>query len=336
MAAPWVVGRTRVLAVLTVSTAVGGLVFGGLSVANAVDAPPPPGAARTVFGVSEIQAAPPAVGEIDAFVLEQARAGRPIDAGAVCTATVQDLTLVYEQNQTISSIAVDRVTDPADPENGGEAFATTVTENEVPDQPAEEDVAASTLSTGAGLAAAVNGAKQQDGACHTLKGKRGNLTACWARYKVDDDNKKNDYFFYDRWATANGKSATGPDNIAVKIDLRSQAKKNITGMVDYAPRTAITNCTQAGDVSLGYQGLSVSMPLSECEEVTPYPDAGANKMRNVYDQGAVFSGRTHGLEMGVVYSTKSGKTSNADHYSYARFCKATYLSCSSLDENPNG
>jgi hypothetical protein len=329
------------------------MVMGLSGVAHAVDTTP----TLTTKDISStaIQAAPAsptAIVDTDAFVLEQAQAGRSVDASAVTTASISGLTLVYEAGQTVSNVTVDTVTDPGDSETSGEAYGVTASDPEdivdlptVPTPPCKDpatcptppfDPAAPAFTNGVGLAASVNGATQQAGKCNTLKGSRGNLTSCWARYKVSDSNKKADYYFYDRWATANGKALTGPDNIAVKIDLRSQAYANITGIADYAPRTAIKTCTQAGSVGLSYGALSVDMPLSECEEVTPYPDTTLKKMRTVYDQGAIFSGRTHGLEMGVVYITAAGKVSSANHYSYARFCRVTYASCGKLDETPRG
>jgi hypothetical protein len=273
------------------------------------------------------------------FVSDQARAARVVDIAATTAAVTDGLTVVWENGISVDQVSLDTTTSD-EGKTGGEGLGVQTT-------PASAGAATRGVTTGAGLESpiSITGGAFQGGGCTTTTSGTGNkLTACWQIYKATNEgNTTFDYYYYDRWATANGVVTPwyDPNNWdATYIDIRSRPWKSvasrIAGLVDYQPRNAITNCVGSGGLGLSYAGLSASIPIQECDDTFPYPDATSKTMRVVYDQGAIFSGTIHGADFAMMVSSWQGQTAVLADYNYAKFCHGTYLSCDGVARNDSG
>lgn len=265
----------------------------------------------------------------DQFVDDQAAAGRLIDLEEVNTSVLPDVTLVWEDSQNVEKAVVDNVVNPDDSDEGSTAVGIETTDN-------DSDAVVVNEASGTGLEASFNGASYVTGGCSTATVGRGKMTYCSNKYKVKENGSDYNFYFYDRWITANGSVVNnGPDNNPTKIDVRTrpaQGGGNIQKIVSYTPKNAVKSCNDVGTLGVSGTGFSASIPFSECDELAPYPDASTsvNLMRVVYDQGSIFGGRTHAAEMGVVYRTAGNKDANTANYNYTKFCAGTYLSCDTV------
>lgn len=105
---------------------------------------------------------------------------------------------------------------------------------------------------------------------------------------------------------------------------------------NYWPRAGQKLCTSSGEVGFEWQGFSASIPIQDCKEVTPSPDATARSMGVIYDQGAIFDGRAHGTEFGMVYATSKGTNPSMADYNYSKYCRGTYANCDGVLRKDSG
>ncbi len=256
------------------------------------------------------------------YVAEQARLGRLVDLTTTKSAVVDDATVVWDaaialDDVTIETAAVDAPTD------AGVDQAVRVTSHQAPEA---RGSAVADLGTGAGLGApsSYSGGTYLGGNCVSTTTTGGTATNCWQKYKIAQSTSTRDQFYYGRWATA---TATGGYTPTL-IDLRSRpwaGSTAVASLADYWPRAGQKLCTSSGSIGFSSSGFSVTVPIQDCTEVSPAPNGTEMGVR--YDQGAIFSGTSHGTEFGMVVNAFKGRVPSMADYTYVKFCYHTYASC---------
>jgi hypothetical protein len=325
--------------------------IGALTAAPATAAPDGPDAVATrttVVSGHAVRAAEPRQrtnAEVaqarDKHLLGQARAGRSVDASATHTAVVDGLEVVWEDGSTIQQISITDVRSTANTDDFAQSVKASVSHDDVA-TPAQR------VATGAGLSGSfgVSGASLISGSCSTFTTVVNDLklTECWAKYKVTaESSSTSDFYFYDRYATAVGKSTPWYDPfhiVPVKIDIRSRPwsslASRVTGLVAYQPRSTISSCVSGGSLSISYAGFSASVPISACSHLTPFPNASTKTMQVVWDNFDVFSDViSRGAEFAMVVSSNQGVSPSLADYNYARWCHGP-ATCSWLEQRDSG
>ncbi|MFF2622578.1 hypothetical protein [Oerskovia jenensis] len=259
---------------------------------------------------------------VNDHLASQANAGRLLDAGDVTSADVGDATIVWEHGVAIESLEV--ATEIGEGGAVDQEVALVTTAN-----PDAEGSAAS--STGLGLAAAgrYSGAAFKGGDCYTTfttlpNAKNNKVTGCWEKFKIDQSTPTRDYWYYGRWATANG--GTGASTKPAYIDIRARpwaGSTAVAGLVNYWPKNGNTICSGGSSTSFGYAGFSATIPVQQCSEITPIPNATKKEMGVIYDQGWSYSGVTRGADFGMAVSTFKGAVPSFADYNYVKFCNAS-------------
>ena len=258
----------------------------------------------------------------NAYTESQARSGRLVDAAATRTATVGDTTVTWDAALVLDSVVVDTLygETSAEPQGQGVAIVTAGEQANVTSGTAP-------LSAGAGLSAGQNaaGGNYINGSCASTTTTGGTATSCFEKYKLKQNSSTRDHFYYGRWATATGASNAWTPT---QIDIRSRPHKNNTSiatMSNYWPKAGQNVCAGGGTFGFSASGFSISIPIQQCSDLTPIPNG--TTMGVIYDQGAIYNGRSKGTDFGMVVDTFKNKTAYLADYTYVKFCGATYLSC---------
>lgn len=273
------------------------------------------------------------------YIDAQARQGRLVDDEFADSSIVNGVAVVWDKPVIVNSVKVDVVSDSTpSPSPGAEGIGiqATVDEGSAPTM--------SPVSSGAGLdgLSEVGGGTRVGGWCVSTKSTTGNsLTSCFEKYRLTYKTATNDYFYYGRWATATGKAVDwAPDWLPTRIDLRSRPwtgyENQVKQLNNYWPKSGQKLCTASGEVGFEWQGFKASIPIQDCEDITPGPDATTHTMSVLYDQGAIFSGRSHGTEFGMVYATSKNANPPIADYNYAKYCRLTYADCDGVLRKDSG
>lgn len=180
------------------------------------------------------------------------------------------------------------------------------------------------------MTSGLRGGTRVSGYCTTTTLRKDQLTSCFAKYRASYSTRSYDYYYYyERWATATGRPATtsvGAYRPAI-IDIRSRPWRNSTAATrtrqlnDYWPRGGSTGCRDIGSAGYSAAGMSMTVPLQDCEETTPIPNATSKTMGVIFDQGRwVQSGRSRTASFGMTVAMDKGYVANMADYSYAKFC----------------
>lgn len=275
----------------------------------------------------------------DAYVSAQSRAGRLVDEVATSAAVVDGLSTVWERGVTVANLQVRSARMPGETEPLAEDFLV-----ESGGDPVAAAASAESSAVGVGLSGAygVSYGNRLAGSCITTTSGTGNkLTNCYEKYAVTrDGNATYNYFFYNRWATAEGKDISfGLDYTPTRIDIRSRPWAGYGGRTDqlndYRPRAGSSYCsTQSW--SIGIASFSATVPIQNCEETNPIIDATARSAGVIYDQGAVFSGRVRGTDFSMIVAADGGETPVLADYNYAKYCRGTYATCDGVLRKDSG
>jgi hypothetical protein len=273
---------------------------------------------------------------VDSYVRDQMRSGRLVDGADVRSAVVDGVSVVWDSPVTVDKVDVETASDGS---SAGPVAEGLGTQGWVADEPDVLDG----VSRGVGLTAVagVRGGSRTSGYCVTTRSSTGNsLTSCYEKYRLTYATSTRDFYYYNRWATATGTTANLVNWTTTRIDIRSRPwsgqANQVATLNDYWPRAGQNLCTASGSLGYSFQGFSASVPIQDCEDITPTPDATAKSMTVIYDQGAVFSGRSHGTEFGLTYATFKGKNPAYADYNYAKYCRGTYLNCDGVLRKDNG
>jgi hypothetical protein len=270
---------------------------------------------------------------INAFLSAQARSGRLLDASNIKAAVVDGVSTVWESGLSLDSVQVDSVDD-----GGTEPAAQGVTVQ----AHALRDVVAESIAPSLGMENLIDrtGGNFLGGYCTTTTVNSNKLTSCFQKFKAAITTSR-DYYYYNRFATAEGHQISfGFDYSPTKIDVRSRpwsgtAGAGVAALADYWPRAGVKSCDDHS-ITISYGSLSGEMPIQDCDEVNPSPDATQKAMVVIYDQGSVFSGRVHGTDMSFVYSTFKGMNPAYADYTYAKFCRGSYANCDGVLRKDSG
>lgn len=274
------------------------------------------------------------------FLLEQARAGRLLDATAIDAAVVDGIATVWEKGNVVDNVRVDTLRKP-----DGEEIEQDVAIQTHPADATAEDSAASSTNLGLETLESFSGATWLSGYCTTTgqADHKNKLTSCYQKYRLSTSTSTRDYFYYNRWATAVGEDISwAPDYQTTRVDVRSRpwtggtgAGSGVASLTNYWPKAAQNNCS-THSFTVSYGAFSGTVPIQDCEELTPSPDATVKSMRILYDQGSVFNGRVHGADMSLIYATFKGSNPSYADYSYAKFCRNTYADCTGIARADSG
>lgn len=164
---------------------------------------------------------------------------------------------------------------------------------------------------------------------------KNNLQSCWDFVQVVNDGwSSRDFYEYARWSIAIGDTGFINDHYPQYMGLYSKPSpayaSRTKGMTDWIPHTGTSVCSQGGSLSIGIGAANLSLPITDCEDVTPFPNTSAKSMSVKYDQGFYFGrSRVRGLEMAhEIYTTQGGNPPWPGDFSSAKFCQYTLLDCS--------
>jgi hypothetical protein len=263
------------------------------------------------------------------------RSGRLVDTASLHVAVLAGIQAVWEDGVALKQVTVDTVRASASNDVDAEVLGV--------EAYSDRHTTATGAATSLGLAGAlgVANATFQGGYCTTTKSKIGNkLTSCFQKYRLKARTKTRDFYYYNRYATAEGRAyRLASDYSPTRIDVRSHPwsgyGRQVAALVNYWPKAGVKDCKDHS-VTVGYASFSAEMPIQDCKEVNPSPDATAKSMRVLYDQGAVFGGRVHGTDMSLVYSTPRGKNPPYADYTAAKYCRKTYNNCDGVSRKDPG
>ena len=280
----------------------------------------------------------------DEFTAEQAQSGKLVDAAETNASVVDGVATVWEDGVDLTSVTVTTAaeTDSNDVvAQGFEVIGTADPSTEIIPNTGDEvvitDEEAATGLGMSGLASAKGGTFVQS-YCTTTSKNSNKLTSCFEKYKLKTSTSTRDYYYYGRWGTAVGKDCTPAclDHKPTRIDLQSRpwsGSQGFAAVAGYWPKSGVKHCDDH-TIEISILGFGGKMPIQDCDEITP--DPGNTSMRVIYDQGKLFSGRAHGVDMGFAYSTFKGKNPSLADYSYAKFCKGSYANCEGVARQDSG
>jgi len=259
----------------------------------------------------------------EAFILDQARQGNPIDSASLNSAEVDGAVVVWEDGVDVT--AVDTATTQA--ESGP------TVEMAVESVPAPETTGAKVSGNGLGVEAMTgrSGGSWDGGYCTTTVVSSQTLTQCFERLEIiNDGTSTRRTFFYNRWATATGDEVDwASDWKPRKIDIQSRPwagkRGDFATLLNYWPKASQNTCsTNSFSVSVGNFGATI--PVWNCEGITPEPNATDIKMGVIWSGGAVFDQRSEGADFAMSMTTFN-KAAPMGDYGYAKFCKGTDANC---------
>lgn len=259
----------------------------------------------------------------DAFLVEQARAGNPIDSENVQSAEVDDALVIWEDGVDVTRVQTAETSGTDDALEMSTEIA-----------PGEESVDSGVADSGLGLDNVINrnGGSPNGGYCTTTIVSEQNLTQCFERFRIIYDNNPDRYtYFYNRWATAIGED--NPTNLfdwkPRKIDIRSRPwagkRADFATLLNYWPR-ATTNSCATNSFSVGVKDFSATVPVWNCEGVTPVVNATSITAGAIWDGGYAFDQRSEGVDFAMAFTTFNKPAPMGD-YGYAKFCKSTDATC---------
>jgi hypothetical protein len=278
------------------------------------------------------------------FTAEQAQMGKLVDAAETNASVVDGVATVWENGVDLTSVTVTTAAETDSKDVVAQAFevigaADPSTEN-VPNPGDEVLITDEQAATGLGMSglASASGGTFVSGYCTTTSRNDNKLTSCFEKYKIKASTSTRDHYYYGRWATAVGKDCKPYclDHKPTRIDVRSRpwsGDQGFAATAGYWPKSGVQNCKDRS-IEISILGFGGKIPIQDCTEINP--DPGSNSMRVIYDQGAMFGGRVHGVDMGWAYSTFKGKNPRMADYSYAKFCKGTYATCDAVSRQDSG
>ncbi|MFG1995014.1 hypothetical protein ACGFJ7_34070 [Actinoplanes sp. NPDC048988] len=281
----------------------------------------------------------------DAFVAEQAQSGKLVDAAETNASVVNGVATVWEDGVDLTSVKVTTAATTGSNDVVAQGFEVIGTadpsDEDISNKGDEVVIADDRVASGLGLSglASPKGGTFLKGNCTTTAAKGNKLTSCYEKYKLKTSTSTRDYYYYGRWGTAVGKDCRlCLDPKPTRIDLRSKTWSGSQGagfgaLVAYWPKAGVKNCTDH-TIEISILSFGGKIPIQDCDEINP--DPGNTSMRVIYDQGATFGGRTHGVDMGFAYSTFKGKNPQLADYSYAKFCTGTYANCDGVARQDSG
>lgn len=260
----------------------------------------------------------------EAYLDAQARTGRLVDEGDVEAAVVGGATVVWDEAINVDSVVLAQTVDSEGREADLEVALTTSIDDAAP-------VVGSAASTGLGLevTSSLRGGTRVSGNCATTTVNNDSVTTCFAKYKASYTSASYNYYYYERWATATGRTGTWATRAYAPaiIDIRSRpwagssAASHTKQLNDYWPRGGSTGCSQVGSVGYTSAGMSMNVPLQNCDMTTSIPNATTKTMGVIYDQGGYISdGRTRTASFGMTVAMDKGYVANMADYTYAKFC----------------
>jgi hypothetical protein len=318
------------------------LIGGGTSVAAAAPAATPSVTkveSVRIFG-PQIKAAAAATtpaasrAAADAYVAKQATEGRFLDVKNVYAASVGGGTVTWESGSGVDEVRLERWAESgstAGPD--GDIVRLAVIGSEDESQVTQPQAAVA--GTGMTAARRMTGGKILGKYCQTWTSRSNSVTGCQEKIKpTDDQSTTRDYYFYNRWGTAQGQSVFGPDWQVVEFDMRSRPRDGYEGrtkgMSDYFPNDAEQLCDELGSVSLGHGSLNLTIGLTNCSEKFPIINATTKTMGLKYDAGFFFESRTKGLDYSQeIFAFQGEAQPLMGTYNDAKFCRGTLASCRS-------
>jgi hypothetical protein len=250
----------------------------------------------------------------DEFMADGANSGVLYDDDEVSSAVVGDTTVAWSDSVDLSKVIVSPGTTDDSPIDGIGAIGS--------NDPNATDVkltemGSESLGSVSGQWGNVSGGVVQV----TVSGYK--LLSGWERWRVRETNSDREVYYYGHWATAVGKSVSGPDKAPYQIDIRSRPKSGLRStflqLRNYYPKTSSPSCGSSGSISVSALGFGGSLPMQNCSSLSPDPDANAIQMKVVWDAGKCKNGTTEGADLALIVDTKPSKVAILSDYSYARF-----------------
>ncbi|WP_345711348.1 hypothetical protein [Kineococcus glutinatus] len=269
---------------------------------------------------------------------EQARAGRLIDAKNVSVAILDsNVSVAWERGRNVEKVTFTALTADDAPDADMAGFDIGMLTGEDPES---SGVSANAYGAGMNQATWDNGQySYKSGDCQTAYARRsgtlvGKVNGCYQKVKPTNDyNGSYDEFSYNRYATATAEQLSWTeDYVPVAMDIGSRPHRDhlsrTIGLTNYFPHTPEHLCNEGAEVSVTAGAFSATVPLRNCADKWPTPDAANSYMGARYDQGAIFGGRSAGLDFVMNPKGRQGGAYPilAD-WDSARFCVGTYSGC---------
>ncbi|TGN62873.1 hypothetical protein EXE59_02120 [Nocardioides eburneiflavus] len=259
----------------------------------------------------------------DAFILEQSRQGNAVDAASLSTAEVDGAVVVWEDGVDVTALQTATT----------EAESGPTVEMAVESAPADLAPASKVSGNGLGVEAMTgrSGGSWNGGYCTTTVVSSQTLTQCFERLEiVNDGTSTRQTYFYNRWATATGQAVDwSTDWKPRKIDIQSRPwagkRGDFATLLNYWPKSGQNTCS-TNSFSVGVGNFSATVPVWNCEGITPEPNATNIKMGVIWSGGAVFDQRSEGADFAMAMTTFNKPAPMGD-YGYAKFCKNTDANC---------
>lgn len=291
----------------------------------------PPAEVSQVLRGDRLEAAPETAAtrraEVE-FVAESAAEGLLYDSAEVDSAVVGGVTTVWSDAVDLSKVVVDRQEDDgADDVVGIGAVA----END-PD-PTDQTLArmgSSSVSSPYGYLRSAGGTVQV-----TVQGFK--LISGWERFQLREDAADRNVFYYGHWATAVGKSVTGFDPAPYVVDVRSRPKvgyrNTFLQLRNYWPKKTEKNCNTEAEIGVNVGLFHATLPMQNCNSLSPDPDANAISMKVVWSAGACKDSTVEGADLAMAVDTVPSAKGVLSDYSYARFDAAGPVGASKCNIN---
>ena len=270
--------------------------------------------------------------EIADHVAAQARSGRLVDSKAVRAAPVGGGSLTWEAGTVINEARLYRSAAAGSSSRPGDVLELAFLSGEDPASTGPADVGV--VGAGLGSASYTGGTRLTSG-CQTWTVNGNSVTGCYQKFKpTNDGSSTRDYYAYNRWATAVGKTDFIFDWKPVYVDIRSRPyvgyESRTRGMTDYFPRDSTELCQAGSGIDVGVGSLSLKIGITDCSGKYPIPNATTKTMGLIYDSGFIFPGvRSKGVEFEMeVWNSQGGAVPILGDYNYGKFCYATLLNCS--------
>lgn len=259
-----------------------------------------------------------------AYLDQQARTGRLVDQRYVNAAVVGDATVVWDDGVNVEAVTFAETTDAQGNDVGLEVALETS-----PDESATQGGTTYTTGLGLEVTSGLRGGTRVSGNCVSTTLNGDVATSCFAKYKATYTSSSYNYYYYERWATGTARPATtwAIAYTPALIDIRSRpwagssAATHTKQLNDYWPRGGAIGCTQSGSVGYSAAGMSMTVPLQNCDSTTPIPNATSKTMGVIYDQGTYGSGRSKSAEFGMTVALDKGYVANMADYTYMKFCR---------------
>ena len=259
-----------------------------------------------------------------AYLDQQARSGRLVDGQHIKSAVVKGATVVWDDGVNVDGLTFAPMSGADGNVDGQELIL-----ESSPNVSAATGGSTSTTGLGLDVTSGLRGGTRVSGSCVTTTVNGDDATTCFAKYKATYVSTSYNYYYYERWATGVARPATtwAIAYTPAIIDIRSRpwagssAATHTKQLNDYWPRGGSVGCTQSGSVGYSAAGVSMTVPLQDCNTTTPIPDATSKTMGVIYDQGSFGSGQSKSAEFGMTVALDKGYVANMADYTYMKFCR---------------